>query len=229
MPVLMVALMKELFADVLVGRGFAERTARSSPSPGWRSAFAAFSVGYPGFTFFRDHGWATWDRLRAVAGDLRRHHGGQGAADGLRLTTSSWACCSCSAGRCSACTSPDPVAALTVLIVVLALSLSAFGILVTARGADHEPAQRHRQRGRHGDGHDRWIVRPGRVHAGLGAGRGPAMPTYWAMRGLPDGDPRAAADWRTSCAGVVMAGFGGLFTALAARSSASRTARSTSG
>ena len=29
-------------------------------------AFSAFGVGYAGFTFFRDHGWGTWDRLRAT-------------------------------------------------------------------------------------------------------------------------------------------------------------------
>lgn len=33
--------------------------------PGLATMFAFFLVGYAGFAFFREHGWHTWDRLRA--------------------------------------------------------------------------------------------------------------------------------------------------------------------
>ena len=65
MPLIMVALMKELFATALRAEGFAQANGSEFAVPAMAVGFAAFGVGYSGFTFFRDHGWGTWDRLRA--------------------------------------------------------------------------------------------------------------------------------------------------------------------
>jgi ABC-2 type transport system permease protein len=65
MPLMMVAIMKELFAAALQAQGYASANGSAFAIPAMAIAFAAFGVGYAGFSFFRDHGWGTWDRLRA--------------------------------------------------------------------------------------------------------------------------------------------------------------------
>ena len=65
MPLLMAALVRGLYAGVLQAQGVEEATGTEFAVPGMAVAFAAFSSGYAGFAFFRDHGWRTWDRLRA--------------------------------------------------------------------------------------------------------------------------------------------------------------------
>ncbi len=66
MPLVMVALMKQLFATALRAEGFGNANGSEFAVPAMAVGFAAFGVGYAGFTFFRDHGWGTWDRLRAT-------------------------------------------------------------------------------------------------------------------------------------------------------------------
>jgi len=80
----------------------------------------------------------------------------------------------------------------------------------------HEPAQRRRQRGRHGDGHARRRLGTGDGDARLGSGHRPALPTYWAMQGFRDVIMGGAGVVDVARPGLVMAGFGVLFTALAA-------------
>src|SRR5207248_9154336 len=65
LPVLMVALMKNLFVGALASAGFPGANGSEFAVPGIAVSFAAFGVGFAGFSFFRDHGWGTWDRLRA--------------------------------------------------------------------------------------------------------------------------------------------------------------------
>lgn len=65
MPVLMTAVMKPLFKLSLSAEGFANASGAEQAVPGMAAMFAAFSASFAGFTFFREHGWATWDRLRA--------------------------------------------------------------------------------------------------------------------------------------------------------------------
>lgn len=65
MPVLMMAVMKPLFALPLQAAGFDNATGAEQAVPGMAAMFATFSASFAGFTFFREHGWNTWDRLRA--------------------------------------------------------------------------------------------------------------------------------------------------------------------
>ncbi|GGZ50229.1 hypothetical protein GCM10010387_50730 [Streptomyces inusitatus] len=65
LPIVLAALTQGLFAAAVPttsadGTGGAELAV-----PGMAVAFAALGVGRPGFAFFRDHAWGTWDRLRA--------------------------------------------------------------------------------------------------------------------------------------------------------------------
>ncbi len=65
MPLLMMALMKPLFALSLEAEGYSTASGAEQAVPGMAAMFATFSASYAGFGFFREYGWHTWDRLRA--------------------------------------------------------------------------------------------------------------------------------------------------------------------
>ena len=65
MPLLMMAVMKPLFALSLQAEGFSSASGAEQAVPGMAAMFATFTASFAGFTFFREHGWGTWDRLRA--------------------------------------------------------------------------------------------------------------------------------------------------------------------
>lgn len=65
MPLLMMGLMKPLFGLSLQTQGFPRANGAEQAVPGMAAMFVTFSGSFAGFTFFREHGWKTWDRLRA--------------------------------------------------------------------------------------------------------------------------------------------------------------------
>ena len=65
MPLLMMAVMKPLFALSLQADGFGAASGAEQAVPGMAAMFSTFSASFAGFGFFREHGWGTWDRLRA--------------------------------------------------------------------------------------------------------------------------------------------------------------------
>ena len=65
MPLLMMAVMKPLFALSLQADGFGGASGAEQAVPGMAAMFSTFSASFAGFGFFREHGWGTWDRLRA--------------------------------------------------------------------------------------------------------------------------------------------------------------------
>jgi len=65
MPVLMMGLMKPLFGLSLQADGFTGASGAEQAVPGMAAMFITFTGSFAGYTFFREHGWHTWDRLRA--------------------------------------------------------------------------------------------------------------------------------------------------------------------
>lgn len=65
MPLLMMGLMKPLFGLSLQAEGFLGANGAEQAVPGMAAMFVTFTGSFAGFTFFREHGWNTWDRLRA--------------------------------------------------------------------------------------------------------------------------------------------------------------------
>lgn len=65
MPLIMMGLMKPLFGLSLQAEGFLGANGSEQAVPGMAAMFATFTASFAGFTFFREHGWRTWDRLRA--------------------------------------------------------------------------------------------------------------------------------------------------------------------
>ena len=215
MPLLMVALMKELFAGELAAQSFTGANGSEFAVPGMAVAFAAFGVGYAGFSFFRDHGWGTWDRLRATPATAVDIMVGKVTPTvlvsvtqlgvlfilgrplfGLRVTGS--------------------VAALAALIVVLALSLSAFGILVTALSRTMNQLNAIGSVGGMAMAMlgGAWV--PLSVMPDWAQAVAPALPTYWAMEGFRSVILEGGGMRQVVVPVIVMAAFGALFTALAA-------------
>lgn len=185
MPLLMAALTKELFASQLRAQGFSDANGSEFAVPGMAVAFAAFGVGYSGFSFFRDHGWGTWDRLRASPASSTDIMVGKvvpmvlvsvtqlgllfvagGPLFGMEVRGSWWA--------------------LWLLIVVLGLSLSAFGMLVTALSKTMNQLNAVGSVGGTALAllGGAWV--PVEAMPGWAEAVAPALPTYWAMEGFRD-------------------------------------------
>jgi len=215
MPLIMVALMKELFATALRAEGFGDANGSEFAVPAMAVGFAAFGVGYSGFTFFRDHGWGTWDRLRAspassvdiMVGKVLPTVGVTfvqlallfllgGPLFGLRVS-GSWL-------------------ALTLLVLVVALSLSAFGMLVTAVARTMNQLNAVGSVGGMAMAMlgGAWV--PVATMPGWAQAIAPALPTYWAMKGFRGVILEGRGVPGVIVPVLVMAGFGLLYTVVAA-------------
>lgn len=183
MPLGMVALTKGLFAGALEAEGVRGATGAEFAVPGMAVSFAAFGVGYAGFAFFRDHGWGTWDRLRAspagsldiLAGKVVPAVGVTIAQVGLLLVLG---------GPLFGFEVAGSWAALAVLVVVLSLSLNAFGVAVTAVSRTSQQLNALGSIGGMALAMLGGSFVPHAVMPGWAQAIAPAMPTYWAMRGF---------------------------------------------
>ncbi len=66
-PVIMMAFLKPVFRPALVETGHAHANGAEQVVPGQAAMAAFFLVSMVTFAFFAEHGWSTWDRLRASA------------------------------------------------------------------------------------------------------------------------------------------------------------------
>jgi ABC-2 type transport system permease protein len=215
MPLVMVALMKELFALALRDEGYAGANGSEFAVPAMAVGFAAFGVGYAGFSFFRDHGWGTWDRLRATPASSVDIMVGKvlptvgvtfvqlsvlfllgGPLFGLRVN-GSWL-------------------ALGVLSAVLALALSAFGMLVTAITRTMNQLNAVGSTGGMAMAMlgGAWV--PVATMPGWAQAVAPFLPTYWAMKGFRDVILAGVGVRAVVTPVLAMAGFGVVYTAIAA-------------
>jgi ABC-2 type transport system permease protein len=66
MPLVLMAFVRPERAFVLVGQGHPGANGAEEAVPGMTVLFAFFLVSFVPFAFFREHGWGTWERLRAT-------------------------------------------------------------------------------------------------------------------------------------------------------------------
>ncbi len=215
MPLLMVALMKQLFANTLAQEGLTGTNGSEFAVPGMAVSFAAFSVGYVGFSFFRDHGWGTWDRLRASPATSVDLIVGK-VLPTVAVTVVQLGVLFALGGPLFGLTITGSVVGLVLLIVVLALALSAFGMLVTALARTMNQLNAIGSVGGMAMAMMGGSFVPVSAMPGWAQTLAPALPTYWAMRGfrtliLENG---TVADVLVPV--LMLVGFGALFTAVAA-------------
>jgi ABC-2 type transport system permease protein len=65
MPLVMMTFLQGTGRAVLRAAGYSNASGAELVVPGMAVMFAFFGVGYIGTAFFSEHGWGTWDRLRA--------------------------------------------------------------------------------------------------------------------------------------------------------------------
>jgi len=215
MPLLMVALMKNLYASTLVGMGFEGANGSEFAVPGLAVSFAAFNVGYAGFTFFRDHGWGTWDRLRASAATSADIMIGKVLPTVLVMIVQ--------LGVLFALGGPlfdfhvrGSILAIAVLIVVLSVALSAFGLFVTTLAKTMNQLNAIGSAGATAMAMmgGSWV--PVDAMPGWAQTIAPALPTYWAMDGFNGVVLEGGGLGSIVVPCLALAGFGLLFAGLAA-------------
>lgn len=180
MPLLMTALMQRLFAGALASEGFAGANGSEHAVPGMAVGFAAFGVAFAGFTFFRDHGWGTWDRLRASQATSVDLIVGK-VVPTVAMTVVQVGLLFVLGGPLFDLRISGSNLALAVLIAVLALSLSAFGMAVTAVARTMQQLNAIGSVGGFAMAMlgGAWV--PVSSMPGWAQAIAPAMPTYWAM------------------------------------------------
>jgi ABC-2 type transport system permease protein len=65
MPLLLAVFTIPVYRAILIGQGHPGASGAEQAVPGMAALFAVFIVQVVGLAFFREHGWGTWDRLRA--------------------------------------------------------------------------------------------------------------------------------------------------------------------
>lgn len=215
MPLFMVALMRELFATALRAEGFEGANGSEFAVPAMAVGFAAFGVGYAGFTFFRDHGWGTWDRLRASQASSIDIMVGK-VLPTVGVTFVQLALLFLLGGPLFGLDVTGSWVALGMLIAVVALTLSAFGMLVTALARTMNQLNAVGSVGGMAMAMlgGAWV--PVAMMPGWAQAVAPALPTYWAMQGFRDVILHGEGVSAVLVPVVVMLGFGALYTAVAA-------------
>jgi ABC-2 type transport system permease protein len=214
MPLLLIAFMQDAFRPVLVEEGFAGATGAEQAVPGMSVMFAFFLVGHVGFSFYREHGWATWERLRATAAPPAAIMAGKVVVPvfvcllqlGVLFAVGVLAFGLVIAGS---------LAGLALVAVAFAWSLVTLGVCVVALTRSIMQMNALSNLG-------------AIVLAGLGGALmplaslpswaqaiGPGVPSYWAMRGFQDAILTESTLGDALLPAAVLLGFAGLFGALA--------------
>ncbi|MGH9244232.1 MAG: ABC transporter permease [Acidimicrobiales bacterium] len=215
MPLLMVALMRQLFERALQAEGFSGANGSEFAIPGMAVGFAAFGVAYAGFTFFRDHGWGTWDRLRATQATSVDLIVGK-VAPTVVVTIVQLALLFALGGPLFDLRINGSIVALGFVVVVLAISLCAFGMAVTAVARTMNQLNAIGSVGGFGMAMlgGAWV--PVDSMPGWAQAIAPVLPTYWAMDAFRSIILEGGGVSDVVGPVLVLIGFGVLFTILAA-------------
>jgi ABC-2 type transport system permease protein len=215
MPLLMVALMRQLFVGPLAAAGFPGSNGSEFAVPGMAVGFAAFGIGYAGFTFFRDHGWGTWDRLRATPATSAELIAGK-VVPTVAVTILQLGLLFLLGGPLFDFHITGSATAIAVLIVVLALSLSAFGMAVTAVSRTMNQLNAFATVGGFAMAMLGGAFVPVSAMPGWAQAIAPVLPTYWAMKGFRSVVLEGGGVGDIVVPVLMLVGFGVLFTVLAA-------------
>lgn len=215
MPLLMVALMRGLFATALAAEGFRGANGSEFAVPGMAVGFAAFGVAFAGFSFFRDHGWGTWDRLRATQATSVDLMVGK-IVPTVSVTVVQLGLLFVLGVPLFGLRVSGSVIALSLVVVVLALSLCAFGMAVTAVSRTMQQLNAIGSVGAFGMAMlgGAWV--PVSSMPGWAQAIAPAMPTYWAMDAFRSVILERGGLGEVVAPVLMLVGFGVLFTILAA-------------
>lgn len=215
MPLLMMGLMKPLFGLSLQAEGFTSANGAEQAVPGMAAMFATFTGSFAGFTFFREHGWNTWERLRASQATTPDIMFGKLAPTLIIAMTQMFALFGLGVALFDL-TIRGSVIALSLVIAAFSLSMLSFGMAVMSLSRTSLQL-------------NTYVNLAGIVFAGVGGALVPLAvlpgwvhtiarltPTYWAMEGFlgvvleGDGVPRVIVPT------LALLAFTAVFTAITA-------------
>lgn len=215
MPAILIAFLKPAFGPLLEAQGVAGASGAEQAVPGIGVLFAFFAASTIGFTVYRDHGWHTWDRLRASEARSVEILAGK-VAPVLGLTLVQLALLFAMGVAVFGLVIRGPVLGVALVSVALATCLTALGMLLTAvltSTQEINTASNVLGMGLAGIGGAFTPIESLPAAARLVA---PATPPYWAMRGYRAAilDTGLADVWLAT---AVLLGFTAVFAAVAAR------------
>ena len=215
MPALLIAFLKPAFGPLLEAQGVDGASGAEQAVPGIAVLFAFLASTTVAWTIFRDHGWNTWDRLRASEARPSEILAGK-VAPSFTLTLVQLVALFVMGVVAFGLEIRGPVLGVVAVSVVLAVCLTAFGTLITSvlrSTQEVNTASNVLGMGLAGLG---GAFTPLESLPAWAAALAPVSPAYWAMRGY-----RAAildtgvVDVVVSCG--VLLGFAAVFAGVAAR------------
>lgn len=182
-PLVMIAFLTPAFEPVLAGEGFEGASGAAHAVPGMVVMFSFFAAGMVGFTFFREHGYGTWNRLRATpAGTLDIAVGK--VVPTFLLVLAQQAALFVVGVVVFRLEIRGSVPGLALVAVSLALSLVALGVLFAAVLRSSEQLQAASSMTAMALAGLGGAFTPLSVLPSWAQAIAPATPTYWAMRGF---------------------------------------------
>lgn len=215
MPLLMMGLMKPLFGLSLQAEGFMGANGAEQAVPGMAAMFVTFTGSFAGFTFFREHGWHTWDRLRASQATTPDIMVGKLAPTLIIAIIQMFALFALGVVLFDLVVSGS-WAALSMIVVGFSLAMLSFGMAITSLSRTSVQL-------------NTYVNLAGIVFAGMGGALVPIVvlpdwvqtagrftPTYWAMDGFLDVILEGAGISRVTVPTLILLVFTAVFTAVSA-------------
>ncbi len=215
-PIITTAFLKPAFRPALVESGFTHANGAEQVVPGQAVMSAFFVVSLVTFSFFSEHGWATWDRLRASRATSLEIIAGKSVPRvavaigqlGLLLVAGVVVFDLHIQG--------SPLA-LAPLIVAFSISLVFLGVCVTALCRTAQQAGAFAYLGMVLFGAIGGAFVPIDVLPGWARAIAPVTPTYWAMRGMRSVILDGHGMGGIALPSAVLLGMAGLFSLVALR------------
>jgi ABC-2 type transport system permease protein len=216
MPIVMIAFLKPAFGPALAAGGLRHVNGAEQAVPGMVTMFSMFAAGMVGFSFFREHSWRTWDRLRSSQARPIEIIAGK-VVPAAAITIAQQAVVFAVGMLLFGLAVPGSVAGLCLICLSLTFAFVAFGVLLAAwlRSAQQmntvSSVVAFVMTGIGG------AFAPIDVLPSWARAVAPLTPTYWAMEGFRAVTLHAGTFASTLRPVGALIGFGALFTVLAAR------------
>jgi ABC-2 type transport system permease protein len=182
-PVITIAFLKPALQPALVQGGYPNATGAEQVVPGQAVMSAFFLVSLVTFAFFAEHGWATWDRLRASHARSIEIVVGK-AVPRVAIGVAEFVVVLSAGIVIFGLTVRGPVTALIPLVVAFSVCLVLLGVAVTALTRTAQQANAFAFTGMVLFGAIGGAFVPFSVLPGWAQTVAPVTPTYWAMRGM---------------------------------------------
>lgn len=182
-PLVLMAFLKPTFRLALLANGHAGANGAEQVIPGQAVANGFYIVGMTSFAFFAEHGWNTWDRLRASRATSTEIIIGK-AIPRLVVSAVQFLAVFAIGTPLFGLHSRGPLLSLAPLVVAFATCLVTLGVMITALCRTIQQANAIAFGGLVLFGAIGGALVPLDTLPGWARGVAPATPTYWVMRGF---------------------------------------------